>query len=56
MSLHVSQMRQRTPADRLERIERGCARQGEAAGLAYAEGFRRVRFDLGTLDWRLLNS
>ncbi|MDE2841856.1 MAG: PIG-L family deacetylase [Chloroflexota bacterium] len=56
LSLHVSQMRQRTPADRLERIERGCARQGEAAGLAYAEGFRRVRFDLGTLDWRLLNA
>ena len=56
LSLHVSQMRQRTPADRMERIERGSARQGEAAGVAYAEGFRRVRFDLGTLDWRLLNS
>ena len=56
LSRHVSQMRQRTPADRLERIEHGCSRQGEAAGIAYAEGFRRVRFDLGTLDWRLLHS
>ena len=53
---HASQMRTRTQADRLERIERGCAKQGEAAGLAYAEGFRRVRFDLGTLDWKFLYS
>ena len=43
LSLHASQMRQRTPADRLERIQRGCARQGEEAGLIYAEGFRRVK-------------
>ena len=56
LSLHASQMRQRTPADRLERIQRGCARQGEEAGLIYAEGFRRVRFDIGSLDWKLLNS
>ena len=56
LSLHASQMRQRTPADRMERIERGSARQGEAAGLDYAEGFRRVKFDLGSLDWKFLNS
>lgn len=56
LSLHASQMRQRTPADRMERIKSGSARQGEAAGLAYAEGFRRIRFDLGTLDWKLLHS
>ncbi len=56
LSRHASQMRQRSPADRLERIQRGCARQGEAAGLDYAEGFRRVKFDLGSLDWKLLNS
>lgn len=56
LSLHASQMRQRTPADRLERIERGCARQGEQAGLMYAEGFRRVRFNIGSLDWKFLNS
>ena len=56
LSLHASQMRQRTPADRLERIQRGCARQGEEAGLIYAEGFRRVKFDIGSLDWKLLTS
>lgn len=56
LSLHASQMRTRTPADRMERIARGSARQGEAAGLSYAEGFRRVKFDLGTMDWRFLHS
>ena len=56
LSMHVSQMRQRSPADRLERIERGCGRQGEEAGLNYAEGFRRIRFDLGSLDWKFLHS
>ncbi len=56
LSRHASQMRQRTPADRLERISSGCARQGEKAGLAYAEGFRRVKFDLGSLDWQFLHS
>lgn len=56
LSLHASQMRTRTPADRMERIANGSARQGEAAGLAYAEGFRRIKFDLGTLDWKLLHS
>ena len=56
LSLHASQMRQRTPADRLERIQRGCARQGEESGLIYAEGFRRVKFGIGSLDWKFLNS
>ena len=56
LSLHASQMRTRTPADRMERIASGSARQGEAVGLAYAEGFRRIRFDLGTMDWKMLRS
>ena len=56
LSLHASQMRTRTPADRMERIASGSARQGEAVGLAYAEGFRRIRFDLGTMDWKFLHS
>ena len=56
LSMHVSQMRQRSPADRLERIERGCARQGNESGLKFAEGFRRVRFDLGSLDWKFLHA
>ncbi len=53
---HVSQMRRRTPQERMERVAQGLARQGEKAGLSYAEGFRRVAFDLGTLEWRLANS
>ncbi len=56
LSHHVSQMRRRSPEQRLERVESGSARQGEKAALAYAEGFRRIRFDLGSLDWRFLYS
>ena len=56
LSHHVSQMRRRSPEQRLERVMSGSARQGEKAGLAYAEGFRRIRFDLGSLDWRFLYS
>ena len=51
---HVSQMSS-DPAERQERIRQGAARQGEAADLAYAEGFRRVRFDLGSLARQLIN-
>jgi LmbE family N-acetylglucosaminyl deacetylase len=56
LAQHASQMARRTPAERLERIRTGAARQGEAVGLPYAEGFRRIRFDLGSLAWLYLNS
>ncbi len=56
LSKHVSQMRSRTPVERLERIQRGAARQGETVGLSYAEGFRRIRFDLGSMAWLYLHS
>ena len=56
LSAHVSQMRGRSAEHRLERIANGCARQGEVVGLAYAEGFRRVRFELDSLEWRYLYS
>ena len=56
LSKHVSQMRSRTPAERLERIQRGAAKQGEAVDLSYAEGFRRIRFDLGSMAWLYLHS
>ncbi len=56
LSAHVSQMRSRTPQERLERIQRGAASQGEKVGLAYAEGFRRIQFDLGTMAWRYLHA
>ena len=56
LSAHVSQMRRRTPEERLERIQQGAAKHGEAVGLAYAEAFRRIRFDLGSMAWLYLDS
>ena len=56
LSAHASQMRGRSQDIRLERIQNGTARQGEAAGVEHAEGFRRIRFNLDSLAWRLLNS
>ncbi len=56
LSKHLSQMRSRTPAERLERIQRGAATHGEAVGLSYAEGFRRIHFDLGSMAWLYLQS
>ena len=52
---HASQMSS-NPVERMERIRQGAARQGESAGVAYAEGFRRVRFDIGSAAWQFLNS
>ncbi len=56
LSKHVSQMRSRTLAERLERIQRGAARHGEAVGLSYAEGFRCIHFDLSSMAWLYLHS
>jgi LmbE family N-acetylglucosaminyl deacetylase len=54
LAKHASQFRNST--DRAERVRQGAAHQGEAAGIPYAEGFRRIRFDPGSLAWRFLNS
>jgi hypothetical protein len=40
----------------MERIRTGTAKQGKNVGLAHAEGFRRVEFDLGSMAWLFLNS
>jgi LmbE family N-acetylglucosaminyl deacetylase len=56
LAAHASQMQRRTPQERLERIQERASRNAESAGLIYAEGFRRVRFDMGSLAWRLLYS
>ena len=56
LTKHASQMRGRSPAERLEQIQQGSAQQAEKVGLTYAEGFRRIRFDLGSLTWLYLNS
>jgi hypothetical protein len=49
-------MGNRTPQERLERIQERASRNAESVGLTYAEGFRRVRFKLDSLAGRLLNS
>ena len=56
LAAHASQMGSRTPEERLARIQDGAARNAEKVGLTYAEGFRRVRFDIGSLAWRLLSA
>lgn len=56
LSAHASQMTRRTPEERLERIRTGTAKQGKKVGLAHAEGFRRIEFDLGSMAWLFLNS
>ena len=54
LAAHASQMQRRTPQERLERIQERASRNAELVGLTYAEGFRRIRFDMGSLTWRLL--
>ena len=55
ISKHASQMSGR-PVDRAERIRRWNSRSSERTGLPYAETFRRIRFDLGSLAWELTNA
>ena len=55
LSRHVSQMSS-DPVARAKRIREGAARQGQAAGLTYAEGFRRINFDLGSRDGQFLRA
>jgi len=55
LSRHVSQMSS-NPVERAERTRHGAARQGEQAGISYAEGFRRLRFDFGSLAWEFMHS
>lgn len=55
LSKHASQMSP-DPVRRGEWIRRGAARQGEESGLSYAEGFRRIRFEPGSLAWQFMNS
>ena len=55
LSKHASQMRGRS-VDRPERIRRWASRSSERTGLPYAESYRRIRFEIGSLDWQFLNS
>ena len=55
LSQHASQISARTRSQRLDRMTEGCRLQGERCGVPFAEGFRRIEFNLGTDDWWLLN-
>ena len=39
----------------MERIRRWSGETGEKAGVAYAEGFRRVQFGIGSMEWQFLD-
>ena len=54
LGAHASQMSSDREL-RLERVTRNSSRHKETTGLDYAEGFRRITFDLGTLEWQLLH-
>jgi len=54
LTKHASQMR--GPAEgRLKRVTNGAERSGEKAGIPYAEGFRRIRFEIGSREWQYLS-
>ena len=55
LGAHASQMSS-TRDERLERIKTNSSRHKEISGLDYAEGFRRITFNLGSLDWQLLHT
>lgn len=55
LGAHASQMSS-VREERLERIKRNSSRNQERSGLEYAEGFRRITFNLGSLDWQLLHT
>ena len=56
LSKHASQMGSSDTVERAERMRRWAAKEGEAAGLPYAEKFRRIRFDSGLLACQPMNS
>ena len=55
LSKHASQISARTRSQRLDRMTEGSRLQGERCGVPFAEGFRRIPFNLGSDEWWLLN-
>ena len=55
LAAHASQMSS-TREERVERIKSRSGRQREITGVDYAETFRRITFDLGSLEWQLLHT
>jgi len=45
-----------TREERLERVKNNSGRHKETTGLEYAESFRRITFNLGSLEWQLAHT
>ena len=56
LEAHASQMSPATTDERLSRITNNATRYKELTGVEYTEGFRRIRFGLGSIDWQFLYS
>ena len=54
LGAHASQMSSDREV-RLQRVTNNSGRHKEATGLDHAEGFRRITFNLGSLEWQLLH-
>ena len=55
LGAHASQMSS-TREERLERVKRHSGGHKKLTGLDFAEGFRRITFNLGSLEWQLLHT
>jgi len=55
LGAHVSQMSSSRDV-RLERTKNNLGRHKETTGLQYVEAFRRITFNLGSLEWQLLHT
>jgi LmbE family N-acetylglucosaminyl deacetylase len=53
LSKHASQMGGRM-VDRAARMKNWASRSSERTGLPYAESFRRIKFEIGSLGWQFL--
>ena len=56
LEAHASQMSPATTEERLSRISNNATRYSEKTGVPYTEAFRRIRFGLGSTEWRFLYS
>ena len=56
LEAHASQMSPATTEERLSRISNNATRYKDLTGIEYTEGFRRIRFGLGSIEWQLLYS
>ena len=54
LSKHVSQMRNRTPAERLTRMQSWSSEAGKKVGVPYAEGFRHICLGLDSKERKFL--